>query len=187
MFRVRVRFGRLDPQLLIWLNHQPQQWRFHATQRAETYGPFGREYLSETKAGCVRGKVASKQWWFPNKAGIVGEKLHQNSGGFQPICEKYVSKVDHLHRWGYRVWLIKTLFMLCVNMGWILWFVGCCFCPCCFCVIPMKMDQHTGVILKDQQVHPISSLIVAKKNDVPKNDGPKFGGYTSWYSFFFCS
>ena len=25
------------------------------------------------------------------------------------------------------------------------------------------MDQHTGVILKDQQVHPISSLIVAKK------------------------
>jgi len=50
----------------------------------------------------------------------------------------------------------------------------------CSCCSNEKWTDIPGVILKDQQVHPISSMIAAKKKTMrQKNDAPKFGGYTS--------
>lgn len=117
-----------------------------------------------------KGKVASKQWWFPT------------------YLWKYVSKVDHFHRWGVQGLIDKknTAHALFEHGLKKMWYVGCFFNPCLFVLFQWKMDQHTGG--NPERSASSSNFFndcCKKKTMRQKNDAPKFGGYTSWF-FFFC-
>ena len=126
-------------------------------------GRLGVSTFLKQGRGC-KGKVASKQWWFPNKAGVVREKLHPNSGGFnlsvKNMCPKWIIYTGFWVQGLIDKNYLHVLLEHGLKKNVICWLF---FSPCCSCCSKEKWTNIPGVILKDQQVHPIYALIVAKK------------------------